>query len=93
MKDRELNKVLLLKDDKIVEEVISNLDSVCIIKNLLEKHSIELKSISTFECEPGPEGSFTGLKIAAAIANTLNWSQNNDAKAAIPMYQASKYDK
>ena len=92
MKDRDLNRVVLLKDAVVVDEEISHRDSVCIVRDLLKKNSVEIGDVETFDCEPGPQGSFTGLKIAAAIANTLNWSQNKDAKAIIPKYQASKYD-
>jgi tRNA A37 threonylcarbamoyladenosine modification protein TsaB len=87
-----LNRVVLLKDKVAVDEEISNRDSVCIVRDILKKNGVEIREVESYDCEPGPEGSFTGLKIAAAIANTLNWSQNKDAKAIIPKYQASKYD-
>ncbi len=41
-----------------------------LIDQLLKKHKLTLQDLSAIELHPGP-GSFTGLRVGAAIANTL----------------------
>src|SRR3989344_5956169 len=41
-----------------------------LIQELLEKHKLKPRNINKIEVNPGP-GSFTGLRVGAAIANTL----------------------
>jgi len=41
-----------------------------LIEELLKKHTLTLHDISEVEVNPGP-GSFTGIRVGIAIANTL----------------------
>lgn len=42
------------------------------IVEVLEKSSKEMKDISEIEVNTGP-GSFTGLRVGVAVANTIGW--------------------
>ena len=44
-----------------------------LINQIIKKRGIELKSITEIEFNAGP-GSFTGLRVGAAVANTLGWT-------------------
>lgn len=44
-----------------------------LIDLILKKHKKTLSDISEIEVKTGP-GSFTGLRVGIAIANTLGWS-------------------
>lgn len=41
-----------------------------LIEELLQKHNVEQQDITEIEVKPGP-GSFTGIRVGLAIANTL----------------------
>lgn len=43
------------------------------ISQLLKKHKMALKDVNAIEVVKGP-GSFTGLRVGVAIANTLGWA-------------------
>lgn len=43
-----------------------------IVEELLKDHVLKLKDITAIEVNPGP-GSFTGLRVGIAIANTLGF--------------------
>jgi tRNA threonylcarbamoyladenosine biosynthesis protein TsaB len=63
-----------------------------LIDELLQKHTITLQDLTAIQVNEGP-GSFTGLRVGAAIANTLGtWLQipiNGKAVGEIvdPVYQ------
>jgi tRNA threonylcarbamoyladenosine biosynthesis protein TsaB len=63
-----------------------------LIQELLEKHAVTLQDIQAIQVHAGP-GSFTGLRVGAAIANTLGvWLRipiNGKAVGEIvePVYQ------
>jgi hypothetical protein len=71
--DRYNKKVSLDKDGVVMDAVVGDIDIVAMISYLLEKNVINLSDISEFISKSG-EGSFTGLKIGATIANVLNWA-------------------
>ena len=72
--DRYKKEILLLGDKyEILDAVSGDLDLTHEISLLLKKHSLTPQMISSYEINRGP-GSFTGLKIGAAIANVFNWA-------------------
>lgn len=71
-------KVQIEKDGEILTESstssISRPESVLnLIERLCKKNKIDLKKISSIEVDKGP-GSYTGLKVGMAVANTLSFS-------------------
>lgn len=59
------------------------------IKEILEENKKNLKDLTKIEVEVGP-GSFTGIKIGVAVANTLGWVFNipiNGQKQVEPKYE------
>ncbi len=92
MTDRKINKVQLANDGRVEHELIEEMGPVELVSKLLLEKNLNLEDIVSFEACEGPEGSFTGLKIAAATANTLNWALKTGAKPILPKYQTSKYD-
>ncbi len=43
------------------------------IEKLLEKRGVSLSQLTEIEVNTGP-GSFTGLRVGVAVANTLGWA-------------------
>ncbi|MCH7541878.1 hypothetical protein IH981_03865 [Patescibacteria group bacterium] len=54
-------------------------DPLTAIDNLLKKSKIRLDDIGEISSHPGP-GSFTGLRIGAAVAQTLNFALGKKVK-------------
>ncbi len=52
------------------------------IESLLKTQKKSLKDITAIEINPGP-GSFTGLRVGAAIANTLGFALGLDSEHKI----------
>ncbi len=61
-----------IKQGKIVDKIENCEDVITSIQELLDRNHTDKKDIDLFIPNPGP-GSFTGIKIAITIANTLNW--------------------
>lgn len=64
-----------------------------LIDKLLKEHQLSLNDLTSIEVNPGP-GSFTGLRVGIAVANTLGWSlsipvNGQLGKLALPRYQKS----
>lgn len=78
-------QVSLLEGDRVVDRATGT-SALELIDTLLKKHSLELSAIEEIDSVAGP-GSYTGLKIGAAIANTLNYSLGKN-KRITPIYQA-----
>ena len=74
--NRHEQTISLYEGDKLIEEVKGMLDLVVVIKNLLEKHNLDILDISEFSANPGP-GSFTGIRKGITVANILNWAQKD----------------
>jgi tRNA threonylcarbamoyladenosine biosynthesis protein TsaB len=74
--DRAESRVVLYRMSAGVEEVLSEkkgqLDVVSTIQDLLKENDLSLDDVEIIESNPGP-GSFTGLRIGAAVSNILNW--------------------
>ena len=45
-----------------------------LIDKLLKKHNIVLTDITAIKVVTGSSGSFTGLRVGIAVANTLGWT-------------------
>jgi hypothetical protein len=67
--------IQLYNKDNLIDEVSGDVDVVDSIKNILEKNDLDPKDIEEFTYDKGP-GSYTGLKIASSVINTLNWVFN-----------------
>lgn len=65
-------KVELIDKNKIVDSLTTDspLDS---IEKILKKNNLKVEDIEDIDFHQGP-GSFTGLRVGAAVANTLNWA-------------------
>ena len=63
------------QEDIKTRQITSNKTQIILplIDEILKKHSLNLKDISEIKINPGP-GSFTGLRVGMAIANTLSFS-------------------
>lgn len=69
-----------------------------LIDKLLKKHQLKLSDLSAIEVNTGP-GSFTGLRVGIAVANTLSFALKipiNGKKSGsivIPSYKNTSIDK
>ncbi len=69
-----------------------------LLEALLKEHSKTLQDVTAVELHTGP-GSFTGLRVGAAIAQTLSWilrvPLNGTPPGTLPelQYEQTKYDK
>jgi len=75
-------KVTLFDGEKRIDEKIGNSPLVA-IDYLVKKHRLNLSTLE-FEMKAGP-GSFTGLRVGAAIVNTINWLRGKK-KRIFPTY-------
>lgn len=76
--DRKVITVGLKKDGKIIDDRSSENEYgsqvlLPLIVKLLKRNKIDFKDLKGIEVETGP-GSFTGLKVGAAVANALAFS-------------------
>ena len=68
-----------------------------VLEEMLAEHKVTLKDITAIELHTGP-GSFTGLRVGAAIAQTLSWTLNvplnGKPAGTLPelQYEKTKYD-
>ncbi|OGC50434.1 hypothetical protein A2716_04480 [candidate division WWE3 bacterium RIFCSPHIGHO2_01_FULL_40_23] len=91
--ERGNDKVILYKDNKVLDEILGSIDVVSSLEKLFRKNKLEVIDITSFEMNEGP-GSFTGLKASAAVVNALNWAvlKKSSKRLIIPNYQRSKFD-
>ncbi len=88
-KQRNVKIVTLFKDNEILVKKEGDIDIVTEIKNIIKEQNLKLGQIDTFEFANGP-GSFTGIKIGAAVANILQWALKGTAidQLHVPEYGA-----
>ena len=72
-------RVELIEKDKVVDSLTTNspLDS---IEKILKKNNLKLEDIEDIDFHTGP-GSFTGLRVGAAVVQTLNWALGRKKKS------------
>lgn len=69
--------IILEKDGKKfkvseVSKILKAQALLPLIDKTLEKHKLSLSDLAEIKVNPGP-GSFTGLRVGAAVANALGW--------------------
>lgn len=98
--DSSQTLVAIVKDGKRSEykektDVTTKSQNVLpMIKKALQVNGLSLEDISEISVNPGP-GSFTGVRVGVAVANTLGWILGvlvNGKKVVTPVYSASKFD-
>lgn len=65
-------KAELIQKGKVLDSVETD-SPLTSIDKLLKKNNLELEDIEEFDFNPGP-GSFTGIRVGAAVVNTLNFA-------------------
>lgn len=78
-------KVRLLKDGQLLTESETSQPLVSLTQ-ALKKANLNLGEIDKFLSNPGP-GSFTGVRVGAAVANTLNWVLSKNTQLIEPIYE------
>ncbi len=58
------------------------------LREALGKSGLKLSDIDKFESNPGP-GSYTGIRVGAAVCNSLNWVLGKEAQLIEPIYEGS----
>ena len=71
-------KASLLDDGKVIDSAISRSPLIS-IDRLLKKHKLKIENIEDIDYNQGP-GSFTGLRVGAAVVNTLNFALGHKVK-------------
>ena len=69
-----------LNDGKKVIDSVTSDSPLKSIAKILKKNNLKLNDIEEFDYNHGP-GSFTGLRVGAAVINTLNWTMNKKTKS------------
>lgn len=80
----KLAKVKILENSTLLSET-ENESPLIALKVALESSGLDLKDIDKFESNPGP-GSYTGIRVGAAVCNTLNWILGKNAELIEPIY-------
>lgn len=85
-RERDKKIVKWLDGQMVKDEVVTSGDVLTAIQELLTRNHLTIQQINHFVIHPGP-GSFTGLRVGAAIANTFNFSKGLPLKdLIIPQY-------
>lgn len=81
----KVSKVTLLENGQIIDS-LTGANTLSLIDQILKKNNLDLRDLEEIDSFPGP-GSFTGLKVGAAIANTLNYALGKSRRVT-PTYEA-----
>ncbi|OGY24594.1 MAG: hypothetical protein A2Y57_01955 [Candidatus Woykebacteria bacterium RBG_13_40_7b] len=84
-REAKVAKITVFKDRKTIAEVVGT-SPLITIEKALNKLKLKLTDLDEIDYEKGP-GSFTGLKVGAAISNTLNWLLKGKNKFEEPTYE------
>jgi len=78
-------KAELIEKDRAVDFIVSD-SPIEAIDKLLKKNKLAIEEIENFDFNSGP-GSFTGLRVGAAVVNTLNWALGRKSKLKKIIYK------
>ncbi len=85
-RERYTKIVKWLDGQMVKDEIVTSGDILLAIQQLLTRNHLAIQQISHFVIHPGP-GSFTGLRVGAAIANAFNFSKGMPLEdLIIPQY-------
>lgn len=86
-------KTIVKLEEMVLEKTSKNYDSqqvLILIEEILRKNKKTLKNLTAIEVNLGP-GSFTGLRIGMAVANTLGFvldiPVNGKRQLVLPKYE------
>jgi len=79
---REQKKITLLRDGQPWVENQTSGDVLQALANLLQEQGLTARAVDKLKLVGG-SGSFTGLKVGAAIVNTFNFSQGAALKTLV----------
>jgi tRNA threonylcarbamoyladenosine biosynthesis protein TsaB len=71
-------KASLIENGKVFDSITTE-SPLKSIDKLLKKHKLKLEDIEEIDYNQGP-GSFTGLRVGAAVVNTLNFALGRKVK-------------
>ncbi len=77
-------KVEIVDESKILSTVTTEQPLIA-IDQALQKAGIDLASVDEFEANRGP-GSFTGIRVGAAVEQTLSWALGKPVSSTEPLY-------
>lgn len=80
----KLAQVKITKDSVVLGEN-ENPSPLVSIKETLEKTNLKLNDIDEFTANPGP-GSYTGIRVGAAVVNALNFALGKKTAQVEPIY-------
>lgn len=84
-KNTKLRLVKINEDgENIVEDMSGDFDLVSGIREILNKHNLEVSDINEVIPNLGP-GSFTGLKVGVTVSNVINWINGKKTPANIDL--------
>lgn len=78
------SKITIFKNSQILSEIEGE-SPLITINQALKEASLNLTAIDIFESNPGP-GSYTGVRIGAAVVNTLNFALGKKVELVEPIY-------
>ena len=81
----KLAKVTILENSTLLSEAEKD-SPLPALREALEGSGLKLSDIYKFESNPCP-GSYTGIRVGAAVCNTLNWVLGKDVSLIEPIYE------